>query len=798
MADLARLVVQIDSDGVVTAVKNLEDFKNKGKEVETGTQSMESHFAKLAEEMVSTAAVFELGMKVFEGFKEILAESVRLAIEAEQANLKLNAVLTATGDAAGIGLGGLKSLAEELANSTLFDDEKIKNAESLMLTFKSVVGDTFSQAMQDSADLAATFGMDLSSASVMLGKALEDPVSGLTALHRVGVSFSDDEKAMIKAMFDAGDAAGAQAAILKVLEGQVHGVASAMANSASGGMMQFQKAWDDLLKSIGAGIVQGLAPATDFLARWMKWQADAINTAMESDVQRLDKTVSAREAYGSKTAEILGPVDSLNSAHAISGQQYLSLIGIYPQLANSMTPYVTSLREALDLTKQQQDADKQKAVSGYQAYQGSLTEAIVSDRDKVKREMGVLKHLAGSDKNGYLTDQVDLYAPDGGISALEKIKATGPERNVWGVNDKISAIENYIRQMNGMSSELEATEKKIQAILHPKPTDKPDNKPVDYSKWGSVSTYEEALKTPEGRQLYLLRPKEDKPAAPEDYSSYSQATGGFSDLLGSNNFSLGPQTGAFGGITETRYHHGGENAREDDLMGQGFGKDKASQIMAMADAWKITDKSAAEFLGTMNKINASAQQLLGQGLAQGFQDIGTALANGTDAGEAFGLAMVRMGVQVAEQVGGLLIADGLKMLLEDSVMNPVGWAMIAAGGGLEMAGGYVGGEVSKASASQKVNDAIITKDGKVIETHPDDNLYAFKSLPGGGQGGGSTSVTVHNYSGAQVTTQERQGPQGRELMLMIGNAVNAHLANGGADKPMAGRYGVRYGGRSQS
>jgi hypothetical protein len=37
---------------------------------------------------------------------------------------------------------------------------------------------------------------------------LNDPVKGITALSRVGVSFTEDQKAMIKAMTDAGDVAG--------------------------------------------------------------------------------------------------------------------------------------------------------------------------------------------------------------------------------------------------------------------------------------------------------------------------------------------------------------------------------------------------------------------------------------------------------------------------------------------------------------------------------------------------------------------------------------------------------------
>ena len=42
-----------------------------------------------------------------------------------------------------------------------------------------------------------------------------------------------------------------------------------------------------------------------------------------------------------------------------------------------------------------------------------------------------------------------------------------------------------------------------------------------------------------------------------------------------------------------------------------------------------------------------------------------------------------------------------------------------------------------------VNDAIITKTGQVIQTHPDDNIIATKSL--GGMGGMTIVIQGDNY-----------------------------------------------------
>ena len=68
--------------------------------------------------------------------------------------------------------------------------------------------------------------MDLNSAAMMVGKALNDPVAGLDgALAARACSSPQIQKDMIKAMVEAGDVAGAQNMILKSLKQQIGGSA---------------------------------------------------------------------------------------------------------------------------------------------------------------------------------------------------------------------------------------------------------------------------------------------------------------------------------------------------------------------------------------------------------------------------------------------------------------------------------------------------------------------------------------------------------------------------------------------
>jgi phage-related minor tail protein len=138
----------------------------------------------------------------------------------------------------------------------------VQDAASILATFRSVSGETFTRALTLAQDMAAVFGQDLSSAATQLGKALEDPIDGLTALRRVGISFSDSQKELIKTLVETGQTAEAQRVILDALAQQVGGAGAAEAGGLTGATNRLQDAWGNLLEAIGrtpavTGIAQG-------------------------------------------------------------------------------------------------------------------------------------------------------------------------------------------------------------------------------------------------------------------------------------------------------------------------------------------------------------------------------------------------------------------------------------------------------------------------------------------------------------------------------------------------------------
>lgn len=185
------------------------------------------------------------------GFIGFSKAALAAAINSEQAGTRLDAVLKATGLAAGLTRKELDEMAESMAASTQFDDEAIRNAASELLKFRNIQGDTFRETLKLSADVAAFFSEDIPSAAAKLGKSLEDVDSAFGLLKRAGVVLTEQQQDLIRSMELSGDKAGAQQVVLEKLKGTFGGTAETMNTGLNKATRDLAKSWNELLESIG-------------------------------------------------------------------------------------------------------------------------------------------------------------------------------------------------------------------------------------------------------------------------------------------------------------------------------------------------------------------------------------------------------------------------------------------------------------------------------------------------------------------------------------------------------------------
>lgn len=216
------------------------------------------------------------------GLIKVGKELVNIFSVQEQAEAKLTQTIKATGQAAGFTNKALFDMANGLQEVTKFGDEAIIGAESLLLTFKDIGGDIFPRALESILDVSEAMGTDLQASTIQLGKALNDPILGLTSLSRSGIQFTDSQKETIKTMVEMGDKAGAQVIILEELESQFGGVARAAADTATGSLTQLNNVYGDSKELLGQILTEGIQPFVEGL----KDELIAVNNSIKGHFLR--------------------------------------------------------------------------------------------------------------------------------------------------------------------------------------------------------------------------------------------------------------------------------------------------------------------------------------------------------------------------------------------------------------------------------------------------------------------------------------------------------------------------------
>jgi len=223
--------------------------------------------------------------------------AVKAFDEQAKAIAQVEAGLKSTGASVGFTSKQLQKMASDLQSKTLFGDEEIlKDATAQLLTFTNITGDQFAKSQEAALNLATRLDGDLKSASIMLGKALNDPVANLSAMSRAGIQFSEDQKEVIKALAESGDMAQAQSIILEELEKQYGGSAEAAAKAGTGGLKQLANAFGDLQEEFGKVIMDFMPPVIDGLKN------------MLAAFQNLSPQAKRFIVIGSGIAAALGPL----------------------------------------------------------------------------------------------------------------------------------------------------------------------------------------------------------------------------------------------------------------------------------------------------------------------------------------------------------------------------------------------------------------------------------------------------------------------------------------------------------
>ena len=252
------------------------------------------------------------------GFKDMITNTMN----AQKTMAQMDAVLKSTGGAAGMTKDQLIALADSQGKLTTYSKGANEQTENLLLTFTSIGQKVFPDALKTVNDMSTALGQDTKSSAIQLGKALQDPIKGVTALSRVGVNFTAQQKEQIKTLVKTGDTLGAQKIILAELHKEFGGSAEAAGKTFAGALTILQNQFKGVGVSIGTMLIPYMTNFIKTITDNMPKIKDTINAAISFIIPLFQKWMTligqiASELFpsmGSATDSVKGKVSSFSGA----------------------------------------------------------------------------------------------------------------------------------------------------------------------------------------------------------------------------------------------------------------------------------------------------------------------------------------------------------------------------------------------------------------------------------------------------------------------------------------------------
>lgn len=247
----AQLIGEVKITGVDQGKAALEGMDKAAEHTQSGFKSMLGNALSFA----AGQAIFNVVGDAVGFLKDQTVDAVKAAMDHQQIMSQTVQALKSTRDASGETASSIDKLATSFSDMTPFTEDSIQSAENLELTFTNIGRQVFPQATQAILDVSQAMGQDLKSSTVQIGKALGDPIAGLTALSRIGVTFDAQEKEQIKTMMKHNDIIGAQKIILSELSKEFGGSATAAGRTFGGEMDILDHRLEDIKIKVGTALL---------------------------------------------------------------------------------------------------------------------------------------------------------------------------------------------------------------------------------------------------------------------------------------------------------------------------------------------------------------------------------------------------------------------------------------------------------------------------------------------------------------------------------------------------------------
>jgi hypothetical protein len=269
------------------------------------------------------------------GLTVVFKKGVDAAIEQENATNALNQALARTGQFSAEAAKDLDNFASALQKNSVFADDVILQNAALIQSLGGLSTQGLKQATQAAADLSAALGIDLRTASQLVGKAAAGEVG---TFGRYGIAIKEGA-----------NASETFANALTKINAQFGGAAAAQANTFGGSVEKAKNAFGDLLEEIGNLIIKSpeIAVLFRFIGKAVESATEAVK-GFAGDGGLRGIILTGLDVYRFFTS-VLGPVIevAVNSFVALGKSIGAAAAALVQLLSGDFSAALTTIKEGV-------------------------------------------------------------------------------------------------------------------------------------------------------------------------------------------------------------------------------------------------------------------------------------------------------------------------------------------------------------------------------------------------------------------------------------------------------------------
>lgn len=738
-SDVNKLIIAIETKGTTESKKEIEALRKQVKELADKTKTNTDQQQKQSQSFTSLKSLLPSvasGVYLVQQAYSVLSSAVGVVTEAYEeqysAEVKLNTLLTSTGNAIGYTYDEVYKMAQAWQDLTGINDAVILEASAITATFTQISKEVFPDTIEAALNMSTIFNQDLKQSIVQLGTALNSPITGLGRLRRIGISFSESQKEMITGLSEAGDTLGAQTLILEELELELGNVARAMGDTSLGAIKKYKTSWENLFEEVGEAATNWLAILAESTIGGVEFWTGVLSGLNAISTFRFWSNADISKDMQVAQLDMDTLEDSLEAVN--TKLENIGNVGTGIDMVNEFTQAWTALKSGMTLEELEESFKKEKKqiedmIVLRQAFNKTLEDSYEDKgEDSTTDSAGVDSYLTK------LQQAIDKKKETNAINAvdLNSQKELIKYRNIENaLIDEATALElprslimEYIIQLReqekilltGMREEeqtkAEAEAKSLLIITE------------EQKAYQEKLTLGKALAEAVSKGLIT---DEEAVQALKDYNSTLTDT---SDLM-------------------------------QEITASSLGDLLSMQLSNIFSGTEEIINWEDTFTSAIDSVYSSLGSLADSTISTSLESIGAALYDSSSAASDWESAMESMIASTLTAVGPQLLLAGASRLAVSGGADPMGWALLAAGGASSIYGGYLSAYLDGSSDSSSDSSTEYVYTGVDSTTSVDSDEYESDTISKG------VTVNVNNNAGVDVTTSSTTSADGKQILDVV-------------------------------